>query len=180
MCIYHINEAMARLTTVNALIQYIKGVNSTDLNNLLQPETMALFAWIKYLQRADNSTKMYKHKGCEARSSLVRVYWNDFLRSLFSCVVFWGYLCFFQSKYFLSVHCMFDECQRSSAPVIIMASSNGKIFRVTSYLCGEFTGHRWIPRTIPVTRSFDVFYLRPNKRSKQWRSWWFETPSRSL
>ena len=34
----------------------------------------------------------------------------------------------------------------------------------------------------PVTRSFDVFIdLRLNKRlSKQWWSWWFETPSRSL
>ena len=25
--------------------------------------------------------------------------------------------------------------------------SNGNIFRVTGYLCGEFTDHRWIPRT---------------------------------
>ena len=34
----------------------------------------------------------------------------------------------------------------------------------------------------PVTRGFDVFFeLRPNKWfSKQWRRWWFETPSRSL
>ena len=29
----------------------------------------------------------------------------------------------------------------------IMTSSNGNIFRVTGHLCGEFTGHRWIPRT---------------------------------
>ena len=28
-----------------------------------------------------------------------------------------------------------------------MTSSNGNIFRVTGPLCGEFTGHRWIPRT---------------------------------
>ena len=34
----------------------------------------------------------------------------------------------------------------------------------------------------PVTRSFDVFFdLRPKKwLSKQWRRWWFETPSCSL
>ena len=34
----------------------------------------------------------------------------------------------------------------------------------------------------PLTRSFDVFFdLRPNKRlSKQWRGWWFETPSHPL
>ena len=28
-----------------------------------------------------------------------------------------------------------------------MTSSNGNIFHVTGPLCGEFTGHRWIPRT---------------------------------
>ena len=27
----------------------------------------------------------------------------------------------------------------------MMTSSNGTIFRVTGPLCGEFTGHRWIP-----------------------------------
>ena len=29
----------------------------------------------------------------------------------------------------------------------MMTSSNGNIFRVSGPLCGEFTGHRWIPRT---------------------------------
>ena len=29
----------------------------------------------------------------------------------------------------------------------MMTSSNRNIFRVTDPLCGEFTGHRWIPRT---------------------------------
>ena len=29
----------------------------------------------------------------------------------------------------------------------MMTSSNGKFFRVTGHLCGEFTGPRWIPRT---------------------------------
>ena len=29
----------------------------------------------------------------------------------------------------------------------MMTSSNGNIIHVTGYLCGEFTGHRWIPRT---------------------------------
>ena len=29
----------------------------------------------------------------------------------------------------------------------MMTSSNKNIFRVTRPLCGEFTGHRWIPRT---------------------------------
>ena len=34
-----------------------------------------------------------------------------------------------------------------------MTSSNGNIFCVTGPLCGEFTGHRWIPLTKPVTRA---------------------------
>ena len=66
--------------------------------------------------------------------------------------------------------------------ITIMTSSNGNIFRVTglcagnSPVTGEFSSQR------PVMRNIDVFCdLRVNKRlSKQSRSWWFETPSRSL
>ena len=65
---------------------------------------------------------------------------------------------------------------------IMLTSSNGIILRLTGLLCGEFTGHRWIPPQWPVTRNFDVFFdLRLNKRlSKQSWGWWFETPSHSL
>ena len=51
----------------------------------------------------------------------------------------------------------------------MMTSSNGKIFRVTGHLCGEFTGPCEFPAQRPVARSFDVFLdLRLNKRlSKQ-------------
>ena len=31
--------------------------------------------------------------------------------------------------------------------LFMMTSSNGNIFRITGPLCGEFTGHRWIPLT---------------------------------
>ena len=48
----------------------------------------------------------------------------------------------------------------------MMTSSNGNIFCISGLLCGEFTGHRWIPPQRPVARSFDVFFdLRLNKRS---------------
>ena len=64
----------------------------------------------------------------------------------------------------------------------MMTSSNGNIFRITGPLSGEFTDHRWIPLTKPVTRSFGIFFdLRPNKRlSKQARRRWFKAPSCSL
>ena len=45
-----------------------------------------------------------------------------------------------------------------------------------SSITGEF------PRQRPVTRSFAVFFdpRLDQQLSKQWRRWWFETPSRSL
>ena len=63
-----------------------------------------------------------------------------------------------------------------------MTSSNGNIFRVNGHLCGEFTGHRWIPRTKASDAELWLFFhLLLNKRlSEQWRGWWFETPSRPL
>ena len=41
----------------------------------------------------------------------------------------------------------------------MMASSNGKCFRVTGPLCGEFTGHRWIPLTKASDAEFWYFSL---------------------
>ena len=60
--------------------------------------------------------------------------------------------------------------------------SNENIFRVTGHLCGECTGHRWIPRRKASDAELWLFfYLRLNKRlSKQSRSWWFQTQSRPL
>ena len=61
----------------------------------------------------------------------------------------------------------------------MMTSSNGNIFRDTGHLCGEFTGHRWFPRTKASHAELWYFSRRLNKRlSKQSCGWWFETPSR--
>ena len=64
----------------------------------------------------------------------------------------------------------------------MMTSSNGNISHVTGHLCGEFTGHRWIPRTKASDAELWCFiWSALNKRlSKQWRGWWFQTSSRSL
>ena len=48
---------------------------------------------------------------------------------------------------------------------IMMTSSNGNIFRITGTLCGEFTGHRWIPLTKASGAEFDFFFeLRLKKQ----------------
>ena len=39
----------------------------------------------------------------------------------------------------------------------MMTSWNVNIFRITGYLYGEFTGHRWIPRTKAIDADLDVF-----------------------
>ena len=39
----------------------------------------------------------------------------------------------------------------------MMTSSNVNIFRVTGHLCGEFTGHRWIPLTKASDAEFWCF-----------------------
>ena len=66
-------------------------------------------------------------------------------------------------------------------PIICMMKSNGNISALLA-ICAVWIngrGPRWIPRTKPVTRSFDVLFdLRLNKRlSKQSRGWWFDTLS---
>ena len=66
---------------------------------------------------------------------------------------------------------------------LMMTSSNENIFLLTGPLCGEFTGHQWMPPSQrPVTRSIDVFFdLRLNKwLSKQSICRWFEMQSRPL
>ena len=62
---------------------------------------------------------------------------------------------------------------------LMMPSSNGNIFRVTGHLRGEFTSHRWIPRTKASDAELWYFFdLHLNERlSKQSWGWWFETPS---
>ena len=67
-------------------------------------------------------------------------------------------------------------------PLYMMTSSNGSMFRVTGPLCGEFTGHWWIPLTEASDAGLWCFlWSTPNKRlSKQSWGRWFETPSRTL
>ena len=64
----------------------------------------------------------------------------------------------------------------------MITSSNENIFRVTGPLCGEFTGHWWIPLTKDSGGFFYIFFdLRLNKElTKQSKRPWFETSSRSL
>ena len=58
---------------------------------------------------------------------------------------------------------VFSQC------ISMMTSLNGNIFRVTDHLCGEFTGHRWIPCTKASDSELWCFFdLHLNKRlSKQ-------------
>ena len=57
---------------------------------------------------------------------------------------------------------------------IMITSSGWDIFRVTGILCGEFTGHRWIPRTKASDADlwcflWSVLDMRLSKQSRGWR-----------
>ena len=52
------------------------------------------------------------------------------------------------------------------APYSMMTSSNGNIFRVTGHLCGEFTGHRWIPHTKASDAELWCFYASAFRRRR--------------
>ena len=48
-----------------------------------------------------------------------------------------------------------------------MKSSNGNIFRVTVPLCGEFTGHWWIPPTKASDAEPECFLSVPENAAEQ-------------
>ena len=77
---------------------------------------------------------------------------------------------------------VFNDNTHSDDLRVKMTSSNGKIFHVTGHLCGEFTGHRWIPSTKASDAELWCFFdLHLNKRlSKQSWVWWFATLPRPL
>ena len=61
-----------------------------------------------------------------------------------------------------------------------MTPSNGNSFRLTTHLCGEFTGPRWIPRRKASDAGLWCFlWSAPEfkRLSKQSWGWWFDMPS---
>ena len=65
----------------------------------------------------------------------------------------------------------------------MMTSSDGNIFRVTGFLCGEFTGHWWIPLLKASDAELWCFlWSAPLDKRLGKQSWgrWFEKPLHSL
>ena len=54
---------------------------------------------------------------------------------------------------------IWDNSKKHYYVNIIITSSNENIFRVTGHLCGEFTGHRWIPCTKASDAELWVFFI---------------------
>ena len=100
---------------------------------------------------------------------------------------------YFYSNVFFMVHEMPRQqklCSKTQRANILlmgemnhmMTSSNGNIIRVTGPLCGEFTGHQWIPCTKASEAELWCFlWFAPELTvGKNSWGWWFQTPSRSL
>ena len=58
-----------------------------------------------------------------------------------------GFNCFLEFQGYLLWALIISILSPEECVEHMMTSSNGNIFRVNGHLCGEFTGHRWIPRT---------------------------------
>ena len=71
-----------------------------------------------------------------------------------------------------------DACCNPEMSQFMMTSSSGNLFRVTGPLCGEFTGHRWIP-LIKASGAELLCILYKRLRKQSW-GWWFETSSCSV
>ena len=127
---------------------------------------------------------------CKCMNPAFQVKWYEIIMCnmcISFCLCNWTQLSHYYHMIFFIVRasiwsCLCSSCSTESLASVSMMSSNGNIFHLTGPLCGEFTGHQWIPHTKAVTQSFDVvFDLRLNKcLSKQSWGWWFEMPSRSL
>ena len=85
-------------------------------------------------------------------------YWNFISIKSHECIVLLSIFCpiFVIDPLILLFH--YSKVMRVLRGTI-MTSSNGNIFHVTGPWLGEFTSHRWIHHTKPVTRSFDVFLI---------------------
>ena len=73
----------------------------------------------------------------ESLASLVTTNSLNNIRSFYICIIA------LRSAILRCTPCMIAICIWC-----MMTSSNGNIFRDTGHLCGEFTGHRWIPHTL--------------------------------
>ena len=116
-------------------------------------------------------------QGLVADTGEVKCWANKYLCPLW--YIFWQrfliYELYFHERTFVWIFWL-QNCD------FMMTSSNGEFFNVTGPLCGEFTGHQWIPHTKASDAELHVFFdLRLNKQlNKQLWSWWFEMPSCSL
>ena len=77
----------------------------------------------------------------------------------------WEFILFIKTNFYggaLTSHFMEEHSLPISIfPIFKMMSWNGNIFRVTDPLCGEFTGHWWIPLTVAKASDVELWcFLR--------------------
>ena len=94
---------------------------------------------------------------------------NTSLCSHFSiCLEVSDYQILLDASYSISTHDCYDrEASQNHGNFTMMTSSNGNIFRVTGHLCSEFTGLRWIPRTMASDAELWFFlWSAPNQTAE--------------
>ena len=119
-------ELMVHWSAPNSLIRsYLQPCTNSMWGD--EREDVAPIIWLYQTVDAQKEEVFFPH----LLITLRRHAFDDVIVHLFAVIISWTGL------------------NRSEIPNggIMMTSSNGNIFRVTGPLCGEFTGHRWIPLT---------------------------------
>ena len=121
-CIYGPQSSLSAL--------YSDVVRSNQRSMVIDVIKNGVCAWIDAIIGRRQRQKYFPWMSELSQSLLIFLEYTPYVSTRLCCTLF-GSLC-------AASHCL-NHC--------MMASSNDSIFRITGHLCGEFTGHRWIPHT---------------------------------
>ena len=89
-------------------------------------------------------------------------------KELWTCLTLcYVLLCFSTGCFAHDRHVQVSICQIGVYLRSMKTSTNGNIFRVTGLVCGEFTGHRWIPCTKASDAELWCFLSSPEPTAEQ-------------
>ena len=130
---------------INNEIQLIsKSAHAINFSIVVAIETMTLqYCW------CNHSNTWYRYKMRSHVGIKSSVYEIGEKYTMLKCLSVFFCVCT-EAAYMMMKSPMRFVCvmtESTSQMAYIMTSSNGNILRVTGHLCGEFTGHWWIPRT---------------------------------
>ena len=145
-----------RMETFSALLAFVRGIHRSLVNSPQKGQWRGglmfslICAWINGWLNNRDAGDLRRHR---AHCDVIVIRYHYIFLSFFILIIARLQQIFPLRLYFVA---WLD---------IMMTSSNGNIFRVTGPLCGEFTGHRWIPITKAIDAELWCFLWSPPEQS---------------